>query len=119
MKIRVDNIASDTTEDDLRMLFELFGAVAAVTIDQRRRWGQIDMPSKSAAREAIAGLNGQNLKGFDMAVEEMAARPTGRPRGKPRRGRRSAPIQTTEPAPGPWLSTISASASGRLAPLSL
>ena len=88
MKIRIDNLASDTTEDDLRMLFELFGAVAAVTIDQRRRWGQIDMPSKSAAREAIEGLNGQNLKGFDMAVQEMAARPTGRPRGKPRRGRR-------------------------------
>ena len=41
-----------------------------------------------AAREAIEGLNGQNLKGFDMAVQEMAARPTGRPRGKPRRGRR-------------------------------
>ena len=58
MKIRVDNLAADSTEDDLRMLFELFGAVAAVTVDQRRRWAQIDMPSKSAAKEAIDGLNG-------------------------------------------------------------
>ena len=88
MKIRIDNLASDTTEDDLRMLFELFGAVAAVTIDQRRRWGQIDMPSKSAAREAIEGLNGQNLKGIDMSVQEMADRPPSRQRDKPRRGRR-------------------------------
>ena len=88
MKIRIDNLASDTTEDDLRMLFELFGAVAAVTIDQRRRWGQIDMPSKSAAREAIEGLNGQNLKGIDMSVQEMEDRPPSRQRGKPRRGRR-------------------------------
>jgi RNA recognition motif-containing protein len=88
MKIRVDNLAADSTEDDLRMLFELFGAVAAVTVDQRRRWAQIDMPSKSAAKEAIDGLNGQHLKGFDMAVEEMADRQPSRRRGKPRRGRR-------------------------------
>ncbi len=87
MKIRVDNLATDVTEDDLRTLFELFGAVAAVTIDPRRRWCQIDMPSKAAAREAIDMLNGQNLKGLDMIVEEMADRPT-RPRGRPRRGRR-------------------------------
>ena len=88
MKIRVDNLSADTTPDDLRTLFELFGAVAAVTIDPRRRWGQIDMPSKAAAREAIDMLNGQNLKGFDMVVEEMTARPFSRPRGKPWRGRR-------------------------------
>ncbi len=88
MKIRIDDLAGDVTEDDLRTLFELFGAVAAVTIDTRRRWAQIDMPSKSAAREAIHGLNGQNLKGFDMTVAEMADRPPSRPKGKPRRGRR-------------------------------
>ena len=88
MKIRVDNLSADTTQDDLRTLFELFGSVAAATIDPRRRWGQIDMPSKSAAREAIDMLDGQNLKGFDMAVKEMTDRPAHRPRGKPRRGRR-------------------------------
>ena len=88
MKIRIDNIATGATEEDLRMLFELFGAVAAVTIDPRRRWGQIDMPSKAAARKAIDMLNGQNLKGLDMVVQEMADRPPARPRGKPRRGRR-------------------------------
>lgn len=88
MKIRIDNLAGDATEDDLRMLFELFGAVAAVSIDSRRRWGQIDMPSKAAAKEAIDGLNKQNLKGFDMTVTEMADRPPARPRGKPRRGKR-------------------------------
>ena len=88
MKIRIDNIATEVTEDDLRTLFELFGAVAAVTIDPRRRWGQIDMPSKAAAREAIDMLNGQNLKGLDMVVEEMADRPSSRPRGRLRRGRR-------------------------------
>ena len=89
MKIRIDNLATEVTEDDLRTLFELFGAVAAATIDQRRRWGQIDMPNKAAAREAIDMLNGQNLKGLDIVVGEMADRPAARrPRGKPRRGRR-------------------------------
>ena len=88
MKIRIDNIATSATEEDLRTLFELFGAVAAVTIDPRRRWGQIDMPSKAAAREAIDMLNGQNLKGLDLVVQEMADRPSARPRSRPRRGRR-------------------------------
>ena len=86
MKILADNLAADTTEEDLRMLFECFGKVSSV---QMRKQGsaQIEMPSNSAARDAIAGLNGQNLKGFDLAVAEMMER-SSRHGKKPRRHRR-------------------------------
>ena len=86
MRIRVDNLAPDVTEDDLRQLFEIFGRVAAV---DTRRQGQatVDMPANTSGKEAIAELNGQNLRGFDIAVMELADR---RPKrgGKPRRRRR-------------------------------
>jgi len=85
-RIRVDNLASDVTEDDLRQLFEIFGRVAAV---DTRRQGQatVDMPATAAAKQAISELNGQNLRGFDIAVMELSDK---RPRrgGKPRRRRR-------------------------------
>ena len=83
MRIRVDNLASDVTEQDLRQLFEIFGRVAAV---DTRRQGQatVDMPATAAAKQAIVQLNGQKLRGFDITVAEFTdKRPT-----RPFRGRR-------------------------------
>ena len=88
MKIRVDNLATNATEEELCMLFECFGRVASVSINQRQRWGQVDMPSKTAAKEAIDGLNGQNLKGFDLTITEISDHPPSRRNQKPRRHRR-------------------------------
>jgi RNA recognition motif-containing protein len=76
MRIRVDNLASDVTEQDLRQLFEIFGRVAAV---DTRRQGQatVDMPATAAAKQAIVELNGQKLRGFDITVAEFTdKRPT-------------------------------------------
>jgi RNA recognition motif-containing protein len=85
VKIRVDNLGSDVTKDELHTLFECFGRVAAVHMQQGR--AQIEMPSKSAAKDAIEGLNGQNLKGYDMSVAEMVERSHqgNKPRRRPRR----------------------------------
>ncbi len=74
MKIRVDNVANDVTDADLRMLFELFGKVQSMQLNDRQNWAIVEMPSKSAGKEAIENLNGQNLKGIDLSVSEMSDR---------------------------------------------
>ena len=79
MNIYVGNLASDVTEDDLRQLFEAFGQVEAVTVmkdrfsGESRGFGFVDMPSKKEGESAIAGVNGKNVKGQALKVDE--ARP--------------------------------------------
>jgi hypothetical protein len=45
--------------------------VQSVQLNERQNWAAIEMGSKSAAKDAIDGLNGQNLKGIDLVVAEM------------------------------------------------
>ena len=48
----------------------------------------VDMSSNSAARDAISGLNGETLLGFELDVSEVQER-RGAPRGrKPKRRKR-------------------------------
>lgn len=90
MKIRIGNLSSDTTVDDLRMLLECFGQVSDVRMDRFPGQATAEMPNKTAAREAIEGLDGQNLKGRDLEVSEMQERSGSRrnARGGGRRRRR-------------------------------
>ena len=85
MRLAVDNLASNATEDDLRTLFEIFGKVAAVEIQRDRGRGLVDMPSKSAAREAITNLDGQELLGHALGISEFQQ---GKRPFRPRRRRR-------------------------------
>ena len=88
MKISVNNLSADATEDDLRTLFELFGKVNFVEVQPSRGRGMVDMSSNSAARDAISGLNGETLLGFELDVKEVQER-RGAPRGrKPKRRKR-------------------------------
>ena len=86
MRITVTNLASEANEEDLRKLFEIFGRVSSVEIRSTQGRAFVEMPSKSAGREAISGLNGQNLLGFEIEVME-AQKPGGRKSFR-RRGRR-------------------------------
>ena len=88
MRICVRNLPSEATEDDLRTLFELFGKVSSVQVRGLQGQGFVEMASKGAGRDAIDGLDGQNLLGSDIEVLEMQERRGGPPRGKPRRRRR-------------------------------
>lgn len=86
MRLAVDNLASQATENDLRSLFEIFGKVAAVEIQKARGRGLVDMPSKSAAKEAIANLHGQSLLGHEMGISEFQqGKKTFRPKRSGRR----------------------------------
>jgi RNA recognition motif-containing protein len=97
MNIYVGNLSHDVTEDDLRQAFEAFGEVSSVNIikdrftGESRGFGFVEMPTKREAEAAIAGLNGQDVKGRAVNVNEARPRPQGRgPGGGGGRGGRSS-----------------------------
>ena len=79
MNIYVGNLARQTTEDDLRKAFEGFGQVESVNIimdkfsGESRGFGFVEMPSKDEAQKAIEEMNGKDLMGRAVNVNE--ARP--------------------------------------------
>jgi len=79
MNIYVGNLSNDVTEDDLRQAFEAFGQVSNINIikdrfsGESRGFGFVEMPAKTEADAAIQGLNGQEIKGRAVSVNE--ARP--------------------------------------------
>jgi RNA recognition motif-containing protein len=85
MNIYVGNLAFAITEDELRQAFEAYGKVDTATIikdkysGQSKGFGFVEMPSGDEARAAIEGLNGQELKGRNLNVNE--ARPRADRRG--------------------------------------
>ena len=92
MNIYVGNLPRETTEEDLRHAFEGFGQIASATIikdkmsGRSRGFGFVEMPNKAEAQAAISGLNGKELKGQRIIVNEA------RPRSEGRRGGRAPAI---------------------------
>ena len=88
MNIYVGNLSRDTTDSDLQKAFETFGKVQSVTIvkdkfsGQSRGFGFVDMPNNEEARAAIDGLNGKELTGRALNVNEARPRPDHRGGGK-------------------------------------
>jgi RNA recognition motif-containing protein len=86
MNIYVGNLSYSVTEDDLKQAFEAFGQVASVSIikdkfsNQSKGFGFVEMPGKEEAQAAITGMNGKELKGRALNVNEA------RPRTDDRRG---------------------------------
>lgn len=89
MNIYVGNLSYNVTEDELRNAFAKFGAVSEVSIvtdkfsGQSKGFGFVEMPDNSAADEAIKALNGSDLKGRSIKVNQArprAERPQRRPR---------------------------------------
>jgi RNA recognition motif-containing protein len=80
MNIYVGNLSTDVTEEELRDQFKAFGAVTSVSIikdkysGQSRGFGFVEMPSKSEAEAAIAGLKGKTLKDRTLDVNEARPR---------------------------------------------
>lgn len=97
MNIYVGNISWDMTEDDLKSAFEPHGQVSSVKIitdkftGRSRGFAFVEMPEKAEAEAAISGLNGKELKGREIVVNEARPRQEGSRggRGKPSRGGRS------------------------------
>ena len=74
MNMYVSNLSFHTTEEDLKKLFEQFGAVssAKVIIDREtgksRGVGFVEMGEDAKAKEAIIGLNNKEIEGRSMSV---------------------------------------------------
>ncbi len=78
--IYVGNLDFGATEDAIRPLFEQYGAVDRVSLirdrdtGQSRGFGFVEMPDSAAADRAIAALNGYNLSGRNITVNEARPR---------------------------------------------
>jgi len=94
MNIYVGNLSYSVTEDDLRQAFGSFGQVASVSIikdkfsNQSKGFGFVEMPSQEEAQAAISGMNGKELKGRAMNVNEARPRTDDRRSGGGGGGRR-------------------------------
>ena len=77
--IFVGNLSFNTSEDELRQLFEPFGQVDRVSIltdretGRSRGFGFVEMANSEEGDKAIAGLNGSQFGGRTINVNE--ARP--------------------------------------------
>jgi RNA recognition motif-containing protein len=83
MNIYVGNLSPDTTEGDLREAFAAFGQVSTATIIKDRFSGEprgfafVEMPTRTEAQNAITGMNGKELKGRTLSVNEARPRTEG------------------------------------------
>ncbi|MHC4309947.1 MAG: RNA recognition motif domain-containing protein [Planctomycetota bacterium] len=76
MNIYVGNLSPETTEEDLRQTFEAFGQVISVKVLRDRVTGEsngfgfVGMSVSDEGQTAISELNGKDLKGHTIKVEE-------------------------------------------------
>ena len=86
----VGNMSFQTTDADLRALFEPFGQITRVHIAMDRETGRargfafVEMANDEEAAKAIAGLDGKEVGGRNLKVNE--ARPKTERSGPPRGG---------------------------------
>jgi RNA recognition motif-containing protein len=80
MNIYVGNLAYSVTEDELRQAFSQFGDVTRANVitdkysGQSKGFGFVEMSDKAAAEEAISALNGTDLNGRSIKVNEAKPR---------------------------------------------
>ena len=82
MNMYVSNLSFHTGDDDLRKLFEQFGAVSSAKVindretGRSRGFGFVEMESEAEAKEAIKGLNNKEIEGRSMSVSVAKEKPT-------------------------------------------
>jgi RNA recognition motif-containing protein len=87
MKLYVGNLSFNTSETQLRELFAAHGEVAsaALVMDREtgrpRGFGFVEFSNDEHARAAMAALNGKNIDGRDLTVNEAKPREAGASRG--------------------------------------
>ena len=91
--IFVGNLDFNTSEQDLRQVFEAYGQVDRVSImtdrdtGRSRGFGFVEMANAEDGEKAIAALNGSQLGGRKLNVNEARPRPERTVGGRDRGGR--------------------------------
>jgi RNA recognition motif-containing protein len=84
MNMYVSNLGFHTSDDDLRKLFEPFGAVSSAKVitdretGKSRGFGFVEMSSNTEASQAMDKLNGKEIEGRSISVtiaRERESRP--------------------------------------------
>jgi len=92
VQIFVGNLAFTVTEQDVRELFAPYGVVDRINLitdretGRPRGFGFVEMADDTAAQAAITALNGQELAGRALNVNEARQREERRPSGGGPRG---------------------------------
>ena len=87
MNIYVGNLSFDTTETELERVFATYGAVSTARIatdrdtGRARGFGFVEMASDAEAQAAIRALNGSELQGRTLTVNEAKPRESRGPSG--------------------------------------
>jgi cold-inducible RNA-binding protein len=80
MKIYVGNLSYSTSEEDIRSAFSPFGTVDSADVIMDRSTGRskgfgfVEMSNDAEAKAAIEGLNGKDLDGRSLNVNEAKPR---------------------------------------------
>jgi RNA recognition motif-containing protein len=80
MNIYTGNLSYQTTANDLREAFEAFGTVTSAAVISDRETGQskgfgfVEMANNAEADAAIKALNGRDLNGRSIRVNQAEAR---------------------------------------------
>ncbi len=83
MNIYVGNIAHKSTEEDIKRAFSAYGEVSKASIvkdkftGDSRGFGFVEMANDDEAKKAIAELNGKELEGRPLTVNEARPREEG------------------------------------------
>lgn len=83
MNIYVGNISYSTSETNLEQTFSAFGTVDSARIitdrdsGRSKGFGFVEMPDQAEAEAAIAALNGTELDGRSITVNEARPKPAG------------------------------------------
>jgi cold-inducible RNA-binding protein len=97
LNIYIGNLSFDTSENDLQAAFATYGTVSAARVatdrdtGRARGFGFVEMANDAEGQAAIRGLNGSELQGRTLTVNQAKPREERRPnqdRGyAPRRSR--------------------------------
>jgi RNA recognition motif-containing protein len=90
VNIFVGNLAYTATDQDLRQLFEPYGAVDKINLitdrdtGRAKGFGFVEMADSHAAQSAIEGLQGTSLGGRTLTINEAKPRVPRRESSRPR-----------------------------------
>ena len=81
LNIYVGNLAPEATEAELTALFKAYGQVTSVEVKRElfsgvsKGFGFVAMPGRAHSLAAMAGLNGKDLHGRPLRINEAQDRP--------------------------------------------